>query len=59
MDSEKPIYLPDTTIKYGDLKNNLKRVYGLEVVTKTQKYLYLGLVGVLTIIVLKNIIKKQ
>ena len=58
MDNEKPIYLPDTTIKYGDLKSNLKRIYGLEVVTKTQKYLYLGLVGVLAIIVFKNIIKK-
>jgi len=54
MDKNKEIYLPDTTIKYEVLKTKLKNVYGLDVISNTEKYLYLGLLGLLFILIIKN-----
>jgi hypothetical protein len=34
MKIDEEIFLPDTSVKLGDLKKNLSNVYGLTIITK-------------------------
>jgi hypothetical protein len=52
MDNNTEIFLPETTVKLGDLKTKLSEVYGLGLVTKKQKYLYISAILILGGIVL-------
>jgi hypothetical protein len=57
MTENTDIFLPDTTIKLKSLKKTLSDVYGLDVVSKNQKYiLYISLLalGISFIYILNN-----
>lgn len=59
MDNNKEIFLPDTTVKLGTLKEKLSDVYGLSVITKTQRNIIIGAFSVLTGFVLYSFFKKK
>jgi hypothetical protein len=58
MDNNSEIFLPETTVKLSVLKTKLSEVYGLELVTKKQKYLYISAIIILGGIVLYQATKK-
>jgi len=59
MDNNKEIFLPDTTVKLGTLKEKLSDVYGLSVITKTQRNIIIEAFSVLTVFVLYSFFKKN
>lgn len=59
MINEKEIFLPDSNVKLGNLKKNLSDVYGLSIITKKEKYIYMGIVTLLTGIILYNYLKEK
>jgi hypothetical protein len=59
MDNNKEIFLSDNTIKLGVLKEKLSDVYSLEVLTKNEKYFYIGTIFVLGGFILYKYFKKQ
>jgi hypothetical protein len=60
MNPEKEIFLPDTTLKYKVLKEKLNENYGLEVIDKTTKYVFIGvLVALTTILIIQNVRKPK
>jgi hypothetical protein len=59
MNNNVDIFLPDTTVKLGTLKEKLSDIYGLEVMTKTQKYLCVSAIVVLGGIVLYQYFKDK
>ena len=58
MDEKKEIFLSDTNMKLGSLKNKLSEVYGLDIISKNQKRIYVGIILALTGIVLYQYLKK-
>jgi hypothetical protein len=59
INNNKEIFLPDSSIKLGNLKKNLSDVYGLSIITKKEKYIYIGIVTLLTGIILYNYLKEK
>jgi len=59
MNKDKEIFLPDSSIKLGNLKKNLSDVYGLSIISKKEKYIYIGIVTLLTGIILYNYLKEK
>jgi hypothetical protein len=49
MNDSKEIFLPDTTISVKSLKKTLSDVYGLDVISKNQKYILYGSLFLLSI----------
>lgn len=58
MNNDKDIFLADTTMKYGVLKKKLYDVYDLNLITKTEKSIYVGLIVILSGIIIYQYIKK-
>jgi hypothetical protein len=58
MDNNKEIFLPDTTVKLGVLKEKLSDVYGLKVISRNTNYLYIGTIIIFGSIILYNSLKK-
>jgi hypothetical protein len=59
MNDNKEIFLSDTTNKLGSLKKNLSDVYGLTIITSKEKYIYIGLITLLTGVILYNYLKEK
>lgn len=60
MDANKDIFLPDTTIKYNDLKNHLSNVYDIEIVDKKIIYLLLGMAASISVfLIIKGINERK
>jgi len=47
MSGSTEIFLPDTTVSFEKLKKKLNEVYDLELITKKEKYIYIGVVVLL------------
>jgi hypothetical protein len=58
MNEEKEIFLPDTSIKLKNLKSKLNNVYELDLITKREKMIYIGILGILGGIILYKFLKK-
>ncbi len=55
MDNNKDIFLPDTTVKYGNLKKKLREVYGLDIIEKKTKYIFISVTVILVIALIYKI----
>jgi len=58
MNNDKDIFLADTTMKYSVLKKKLSDVYELDLITRREKSIYIGLVLILSGIIIYQYIKK-
>lgn len=58
MDDNKEIFLPDTTVKYKVLKEKLEENYGLSLMTKKSKYIYVGSILILGAFLIYKTLKK-